>query len=76
MGKEGVSSSESPTIYLVEPSNVQLSRHRSILVVVGDVMRVRNSAAKEAQRHGLLYRYITPIKTTGKQRSHCSSYSV
>jgi len=61
-----MSPSGSPAIYFVEPSNVQLSRHRSILVLVGDVVRLRNSAAKAAQRHGLLYRSATPTKMTRK----------
>jgi len=68
LGKEYVSPSGPPTIYFVEPSNlnVQLSRHRSILVVVGDAVRLRNSAAKAAQRHGLLYRSATPTKMIRK----------
>jgi len=55
-----------PAIYFVEPSNVQLSRRKSILVLVGDVVRLRNSAAKTAQRHGLLYRSATPTKIIRK----------
>jgi len=55
-----------PAIYFAEPSNVQLSRHRSILVVVGDVVRLRNSAAKSARRYGLFYGSATLTKMIRK----------
>jgi len=55
-----------PAIYFVEPSNVQLSRRKSILILVRDVVRLRNSAKKAAQRHGLFYRSATPTKIIRK----------
>jgi len=59
-------------IHSVEPSNVQLSRHRPILVVVGDVVRLRNSATRAAQRHGLLYRSATLTKII-KKNNRCGA---
>lgn len=54
LGKEW-DSPEEPTIYFREPENlnVQFSRHRLVLVVVGNAIRLRNSAAKEARSMGL-----------------------
>lgn len=66
MVKEYVLPSRLLAIHSIEPSNVQLSRHRPILVVVGDVVRLRNSAARAAQRHGLLYRSATLTKIIRK----------
>jgi len=67
--------SELPAIYFAEPSNVQLSRHRSILVLVRDVVRLINSAAKSARRYGLFYRSDMPTKVIRKRQTHCSSSS-
>jgi len=55
-----------PAIYFAEPSNVQLSRRKSILVLVRDVVRLINSAAKSARRYGLFYGSATPTKTMRK----------
>lgn len=43
------------TIYFNEPEvfNVQLSRHRRMLIIIGNLGRLRNSAAELAQRAGL-----------------------
>ena len=54
LGKEWSPRGE-PTIYFREPENlnVQFSRHRLMLIVIGDVTRLRNTAAKTAQDMGL-----------------------
>ena len=54
LGKEWTSREES-TIYFREPENlnVQLSRHRLMLIVIGNATRLRNAAAKEAQLRGM-----------------------
>jgi len=46
---------EGETIYFIEPENlnVQLSRHRLMLIVIGNLQKLRNSAAKAAQREEL-----------------------
>jgi hypothetical protein len=58
LGKEWSANSrddEGLTIYFREPENlnVQFSRHRLMLIVIGDIQRLRNSAAAIAQRSGL-----------------------
>ncbi|MEM4439128.1 MAG: hypothetical protein QW680_10940 [Pyrobaculum sp.] len=55
LGKEYAGEEEKPTIYFMEPNNlnVQLSRHRAMLIVIGDVVRLRNVAAKTASNVGL-----------------------
>jgi len=51
---------EGLTIYFREPENlnVQLSRHRLMLIIIGDIQRLRNTAARTAQRSGLSFRKI------------------
>jgi len=58
LGKEwsiSKSDDEGVTIYFREPENlnVQLSRHRLMLIVIGDLQGLRNSAASIARRGGL-----------------------
>lgn len=55
LGKEWNLRSGEQTIYFREPENlnVQFSRHRLMLIVIGDVIRLRNTAARTAQRMGL-----------------------
>ena len=58
LGKEWIANShddEGLTIYFREPENlnVQFSRHRLMLIVIGNIQRLRNSAAAIAQRSGL-----------------------
>lgn len=54
LGKEW-SPRDEPTIYFREPENlnVQFSRHRLMLIVIGDVTRLRNKAAETARNMGL-----------------------
>ena len=58
LGKEWSKPSE-PTIYFREPENlnVQFSRHKVMLIVIGNLLRLRNSAAKAAQNEALSNRY-------------------
>jgi len=63
LGKEWSANSrddEGLTIYFREPENlnVQLSRHRLMLIIIGDIQRLRRTAAKTAQRSGLSFRKI------------------
>jgi hypothetical protein len=53
--KDNANYDEGETIYFIEPENlnVQLSRHRLMLIVIGNLQKLRNSAAKAAQREGL-----------------------
>ncbi|MFP3319865.1 MAG: hypothetical protein RXO24_04835 [Acidilobus sp.] len=53
--KDNANYDEGETIYFIEPENlnVQLSRHRLMLIVIGSLQKLRNSAAKAAQRGGL-----------------------
>jgi hypothetical protein len=53
--KDNANYDEGETIYFIEPENlnVQLSRHRLMLIVIGNLQKLRNSAAKAAQRGGL-----------------------
>jgi hypothetical protein len=62
LGKEYTGSDDMQTIYFMEPNNlnVQLSRHRGMLIIIGDLIRLRNSAAKEAKRRGLTGARGTP----------------
>jgi hypothetical protein len=58
LGKEWSANShddEGLTIYFREPENlnVQFSRHRLMLIVIGDIQRLRNTAAKIARGKGL-----------------------
>jgi len=58
LGKEwsaGANDDEGETIYFREPENlnVQFSRHRLMLIVIGNLQKLRNSAAKAAQIGGL-----------------------
>jgi len=48
---------EGETIYFREPENlnVQLSRHRLMLIVIGNLQKLRNSAAKAAQIEGVTW---------------------
>jgi hypothetical protein len=50
--KNNANYDEGETIYFIEPENlnVQLSRHRLMLIVIGNLQKLRNSAAKAAQR--------------------------
>jgi len=55
LGKEwsaGANYDEGETIYFREPENlnVQFSRHRLMLIAIGNLQKLRNSAAKAAQR--------------------------
>lgn len=51
LGKEYWGGKDMPTIYFQEPEllNVQLSRHKYTLVIIGNLKRLRNSAAKADQ---------------------------
>jgi len=53
--KDNADYDEGETIYFIEPENlnVQLSRHRLMLIVIGNLQKLRNSAAKAAQGGGL-----------------------
>jgi len=58
LGKEwsaGANDDEGETIYFREPENlnVQFSRHRLMLIAIGNLQKLRNSAAKAAQIGGL-----------------------
>ncbi len=55
LGKEWNPKHDEPTIYFREPENlnVQFSRHRLMLIVIGNVIRLRNTAADTAQVMGL-----------------------
>ena len=58
LGKEWSDPSE-PTIYFREPENlnVQLSRHKVMLIVIGNLIRLRNRAAKAAREEALSHGY-------------------
>lgn len=51
LGKEYWGGKDMPTIYFQEPEllNVQLSRHKYTIVIIGNLKRLRNSAAKADQ---------------------------
>jgi len=55
LGKERHGEEKRPTIYFQEPNllNVQFSRHKAMLVVVGNATRLRNVAADIAKKQGL-----------------------
>lgn len=48
------------------PATSNSCRRKSILVLVRDVVRLINSAAKSARRYGLFYGSATPTKTMRK----------
>jgi len=55
LGKERYGGGDMQTIYFQDPNllNVQLSRHRAMLIIVGDAIRLRNVAAKIARESGI-----------------------
>jgi hypothetical protein len=55
LGKERYGEGDMHTIYFQDPNllNVQLSRHRAMLIIVGDAIRLRNVAARIAKVSGI-----------------------
>jgi len=55
LGKEWYGDEDTPTIYFQSPNllNVQFSRHRAMLIVIGDVVRLRHAAAASARELGM-----------------------
>lgn len=60
LGKEYFGTEDSPTVYFQEPElfNVQLSRHRRMLVIIGDIRRLYRDSIKAYQSLGMSYKYI------------------
>lgn len=65
---------DNPTIYYQEPElfNVQLSRHKGILVVIGDLVRLKNKAS-EQDRNEQTTRY-KPISITSAKLLELTGY--
>ena len=79
LGKEylldNISETKRPTLYFKEPEifNVQFSRHKGLLVIVGNVERLSRYAKRQIRRFHPSQNSSSAIKQTLKRQLFCSS---